>query len=336
MNKPQVTKAILLKDVTDTDTIKWVQSQLTSGGYLAKNDANGLVGQKTIGALREFKEEMLLAYPEAIGASTIDALEKLSPKQQGSEQQGFIPKITKAILLKDVADKNTVQWVQSKLVNGGYLAQSDINGLAGAKTIAALRKFKEDGFLSYPEALGASTIDALQELAPKHEVSEQKGVIPLASGGDAGSKTGKSRTLPVVGLVYENQMIVPDTNITWGEMTRGFTRLPMATNQFGSEEQIVRNMIATAIAFGKVRQKFGSPIGINSAYRPPNLRIGASRSQHKYARALDLRPMNGDYQSLLNAIKAVPEIKGIGIAGPRKGFWHMDIRPIAQRVTFPY
>ncbi|AFY39017.1 Peptidase M15A [[Leptolyngbya] sp. PCC 7376] len=333
MAKPQVTKAILLKDVTDKDTVKWVQSQLASGDYLKTSDVDGLVGPKSIGALREFKEEMLLAYPEAIGAGTIDALAKLSPKPEAGE---FIPKITKAILLKDVTDAETVKWVQSKLVNGAYLSQSDVDGKVGQKTIAALRKFKEEGFLAYPEALGASTIDALDELTPKHQVSEQGQVVQSSSSGSTGPKTGKSRTLPVVGLVYENQMIVPNSNITWGEMTRGFSRLPMSTSQFGSQEQIVRNMMATAKAFGKVRQKFGSPIRITSAYRPPNLKIGASRSQHKYARALDVQPMNGNYQGLLNAIKAVPEIKGVGIAGPRKGFWHMDIRPIARRITFGY
>ena len=332
MPKPKITKAILLKDVTDKETIKWVQSQLASGDYLKTSDVDGLVGPKTIGALREFKEEMLLAYPEAIGAGTIDALAKLSPKSSGE----FTPKITKAILFKDVTDAETIKWVQSKLVNGGYLSDSDVDGKVGPKSIGALRKFKEEGYLSYPEALGASTIDALDELTPKHTVSEQNQVVQYASGGNTGPKTGKSRTLPVVGLVYENEMIVPNSNITWGEMTRGFTRLPMATNQFGSQEQVVRNMMATAKAFGKVRQKFGSPIRITSAYRPPNLRIGASRSQHKYARALDVQPMNGNYQGLLNAIKAVPEIKGIGIAGPRKGFWHMDIRPIARRITFGY
>lgn len=221
------------------------------------------------------------------------------------------PQITKAILLKDVTDKNTIQWVQSQLASGGYLEKGDVDGIVGPKSIGALKAFKEEMRLAYPEAIGAGTIDALAKLSP-------------------------SCTLPVVGLVYEDEMIVPDSHITWGEMTRGFTRLPMGTREFGSQEQIVRNMIATAKAFRKVRQNFGSPIRITSAYRPPNLKIGASRSQHKYARALDIAPMNGDYQGLLRAIQSVPEIKGIGLAGPQKGFWHMDIRPIAQRVSFGY
>lgn len=333
MTKPKLTKAILLKDVTDQVTIKWVQAQLAGGKYLSSSDVDGVVGEKTIAALREFKEELLLSYPEAIGAGTIDALEKLSPTSSATT---YIPQLSNAILLKDVTDPKIIKWVQGKLANGGYLSSSDVDGIVGAKSISALREFKEAGYLAYPEALGRSTIDALDELMPRHEVSEQKEGLSLPMSGNAGSKTGKSYTLPVVGLVYENQMVVPNSNITWGEMTRGFTRVPMATNQFGSKEQVVKNMLATATAFGKVRRNFGSPVRITSAYRPPNLKIGASRSQHKYARALDVAPMNGDYQGLLNAIKAVPEIKGVGIAGPRKGFWHMDIRPIARRITFSY
>ncbi|NEO87062.1 MAG: hypothetical protein F6J87_22800 [Spirulina sp. SIO3F2] len=118
-------------------------------------------------------------------------------------------------------------------------------------------------------------------------------------------------------------------------MTKGLTRLPMSTSDFGSDEQVVKNMIAMAKVFSKVRSKFDSPIGINSAYRPPNLKIGSSRSQHKYARALDVRPLNGDYSKLLDVIKSVPEIKGIGLAGASKGFWHMDIRP-GSRISFRY
>ena len=95
MNKPQVTKAILLKDVTDKNTIQWVQSQLASGRYLEKEDVDGIVGKKSIDALRAFKEEMRLSYPEAIGAGTIDALTKLSPK--GTSQE-FIPKITNSFI----------------------------------------------------------------------------------------------------------------------------------------------------------------------------------------------------------------------------------------------
>jgi len=245
------------------------------------------------------------------------------------------PQLPKAIFLKD-ADAATVRWVQNQLAIAGYLEQNGVDGKVGSKTLAALAEFKEEFYLEYPAAIGPSTIDILENVEPKHPVDDQIEVVATKVNVDAGKKTGKTATLPVVGLVYENEFVFPNTFITWGEMTRGFTRLPVGHRDFGSPEQVVNNMIALAKVFGTVRTKFGSPIGINSAYRPPNLGVGARMSQHKYGRALDVRPMNGDYRKLLEVIQSIPEIKGVGIAGPRRGFWHMDIRPSKSRVSFTY
>lgn len=245
------------------------------------------------------------------------------------------PKLTGAVPLKDFRDVDGVKWIQNQLVMGGYLPAGEVDGAVGPKTLAAFAQFKEEAFLGYPQDLGPSTIEKLATIEPKHKLSEQLDKLPSQLNPDAGKKSGKSVQLPVVGLVYENEMIVPGSNITWGEMTKGLTRLPMSTSDFGSEEQIVKNMLAMAKVFGQVRDKFGSPIGINSAYRPPNLKIGSRRSQHKYARALDVRPLNNNYSKLLDVIKSVPEIRGIGLAGASKGFWHMDIRPTA-RISFRY
>ena len=248
------------------------------------------------------------------------------------------PQLTTGIYLKD-ADAEIVKWIQLQLTEAGYLNADDnnsVDGIVGDKTLAALAAFKNDFQLEYPTAIGPSTIDVLEKAKEDDEDSDRPEVLPSSVNEDAGKKTGKTATLPIVGLVYENDMIVPGSHITWGEMTRGFSRLPMGTNDFGSPEQVVKNMVDLAKVFSKVRAKFGSPIAINSAYRPPNLSIGAAKSQHKFGRALDVRPLNGDYSKLLEAIKAVPEVKGIGLAGPGRGFWHMDIRPSANRINFPY
>ena len=248
------------------------------------------------------------------------------------------PQLTTAILLKD-ADTETIKWVQTQLTEAGYLDgasdASSIDGIVGNKTLSALTAFKKDCYLEHPEAIGQTTIDALANFKEDDEEADRPDVLPSVVNVDAGTKTGRTAKLPRVGLVYENDMVFPGTHITWGEMTKGLTRLPTGTATFGSPEQLVSNMVELAKAFGKVRTKFGSPIAINSGYRPPHLKIGASFSQHKFSRALDVRPLNGNYSKLLEVIKAVPEVKGIGLAGPNKGYWHMDIRP-SQRVLFPY
>jgi Peptidase M15/Putative peptidoglycan binding domain len=244
------------------------------------------------------------------------------------------PQLTEAILLKDVGAAE-VKWVQTQLIVAGYLAKDGVDGAVGDKTLAALAAFKEAFYLEYPAAIGPSTVEILESVEGKHEVEDQPDTLPTTANADAGKKSGKTSTLPNVGLVYENEFVFPDTHITWGEMTRSFTRLPTGTAEFGSPEQVVKNMIELAKVFGVVRTKFGSPLAINSAYRPPTLAIGVSKSQHKFGRGLDVRPLNGDYKVLLEVIRAVPQVKGIGLAGPKKGFWHMDIRP-GTRQSFSY
>ena len=79
INRPQLTTGIDLKDA-DTEIVKWIQAQLAEAGYLnADADANsidGIVGDKTLGALAAFKKDFHLEYPEVIGPTTIDVLEK--------------------------------------------------------------------------------------------------------------------------------------------------------------------------------------------------------------------------------------------------------------------
>ncbi|NJL40012.1 MAG: hypothetical protein HC899_27095 [Leptolyngbyaceae cyanobacterium SM1_4_3] len=231
--------------------------------------------------------------------------------------------ISTAVPLKDV-DQDTAKWVQAQLVTAGYLPADDrdhdgvadnIDGLIGDRTLKAFAEFKQDFYLEYPDLLGASTIDFLANAEPK-QVAEGDNAptaddqtAPTAVNPDAGSKTGASATLPKVGLVYENEFVVPGTYITWGEMTKGLKRIPIASTEFGSAESVVLNMIELATVFGKIRTKFGSPIAVTSGYRPPNLKIGAKQSQHKYGRGLDLRPLNDDFMTLLETIKAVPEVQ---------------------------
>ncbi|PZV15847.1 MAG: hypothetical protein DCF21_11220 [Leptolyngbya sp.] len=244
------------------------------------------------------------------------------------------PQLTAAILLKD-AEVKSIKWVQAQLALADYLDKSGVDGIVGDKTLSALAALKKDFYLEYPEAIGPSTIDLLASVEAKHEVVDQPSNPSSTVNPEAGKKTGKTATLPKVGLIYENEMVFPDTHITWGEMTKALSRLPMGTSEFGSPDQVVNNMIELAKVFGKVRTKFGSPIAINSAYRPPNLAIGVSKSYHKSGRALDVRPLDGNFKKLLEVIQAVPEVKGIGVAGPSRGFWHIDIRS-GQRVSFRY
>jgi hypothetical protein len=244
------------------------------------------------------------------------------------------PKLVQSIELKD-APENILLWVEKQLEVGGFLAADQVNGQYGASTVKAFQAFKEVACLEHPTQLGAYTLDKLALLAPRDKVSEQSLFVPTKILTTTGTKTGVSKILPVVGQVWESEEIVQGSRLTWGEISKGLTRLPAGSATFGSEEQLVQNMIELAKVFRVVRDKFGSPLQISSGYRPHHLPIGASRSQHKFARALDLVPFNRDYKKLLAVMEDTPEVTGIGLGQKAGGFLHLDIRR-GERVIFSY
>jgi hypothetical protein len=226
----------------------------------------------------------------------------------------------------DDLEANIVKWIQSQLKVGGYL-DGDADGICGPKTLDALARFKTENYLEYPRGIGQTTLNLLAQLAAPDQISEQLDGLNQKPMAGAGSKTGASAQLPVVGLVFANEWIGPNTYLTWGEMTKGLTRKPTTAAE-------VENIQQMAKVFGRVRAKFGSAIGITSGFRPAHLRIGVANSQHIPGRAMDFYPLNGNFASLLALMKEEPAIRGIGL-GQAKGFLHGDIRP-ASRVIFRY
>jgi hypothetical protein len=210
----------------------------------------------------------------------------------------------------------------------------EVDGVVGPMTLLAFAEFKQYNHLEFPTGLGVSTAKELLEQKGKEEQAsndEEPGEPKLNPA--AGSRTGKSMTLPNRDIVYENEFIVAGIPLTWGEATKDCTRIPTAN-------EYVENAIHLAKVWGGVREKFGSPIKITSGYRPPNVNssVGGARfSQHLYFRALDMVPLNGDFRKLWEVLKD-SEFNGLGDAvfmGRNKGFFHGDTRP-GSRVIFPY
>jgi hypothetical protein len=221
-----------------------------------------------------------------------------------------------------------ITWVQHQLKRGAYLEKVD--GIVGPATLNALKSFKSDFYLEHPELIGNTTLKALSELDPPDKVTEQATEIILTVNAAAGSRTGRSATLPGAGLVYANQWIRPGIPLTWGEMTKDMTRLP-------TDKTVVANIVNFAAAFGQIRAKFGSPIAITSGYRPKAVNDaigGASKSQHVPGKAADIRPANGEFDKLLAVLKSIDAVGGIGLGEKAGGFLHADTRE--KRVIFPY
>lgn len=210
----------------------------------------------------------------------------------------------------------------------------DVDGIVGPMTKQAFAEFKLDNDLEFPLNLGVTTAKELLKQKDQEETAanDGEGSEPKLNP-DAGSRTGKTMTLPTGEIVYANQYIVAGIPLTWGEATKNCTRVP-------TSKEYVENAVRLAKVWGEVRDKFGSPLYITSGYRPPivnNEVRGARNSQHLYFRALDMQPMNGDFRKLFDVLKA-SSFTGLGDAvfmGRNKGFFHADIRP-GSRVIFSY
>ena len=217
--------------------------------------------------------------------------------------------------------------VQHCLWSSGFYT-GEIDGVVGEATKRAFADFKEAHHLGALGFIGSSTVKLLLETAIAHPISEQLTNVKRNLNPSAGSKTGRSMELPAGGVVWANQFIVKGVPLTWGEVTKGCTRIPR-------ENHLISNALDLARKFGVVREKFGSAITITSGYRPIEVNRaigGASRSQHLHFKALDLIPVNGEVNKLWDICKASTFL-GLGDAR-KKGFIHVDTR--SYRVIFHY
>lgn len=103
------------------------------------------------------------------------------------------------------------------------------------------------------------------------------------------------------------------------------------------DSDIKQNIFNLAKQLDQIREDWGSPILINSWYRPPainNAVGGAANSQHLYGSAVDVRPGN---QKLLQLQKWLDldswKDRALGY-GVKKGFVHLDTR--SGRIRWNY
>lgn len=238
--------------------------------------------------------------------------------------------INKVYRLEDLP-VSTIKEIQECLSHGKYLEPSQVDGIIGPITKKAFADFKEDVWMQDPDIIGKGSVQPLLELKVKRHGTHEASVIPDTSLKLLGTMSGRTMVLPTAEKVFENQYIVKGIPLTWGEATKGCTRIPRKWDE-------VRNAITLAKAFGVVREKFGSPILITSGYRPPRVNSavgGVSNSQHIYFNALDMVPLNRNYRKLWHCLKA-SSFTGLGDAvSSGKGFYHADIRS-GGRIIFGY
>lgn len=130
--------------------------------------------------------------------------------------------------------------------------------------------------------------------------------------------------------------IYAGSNFTWGEATKGGTRIPTQTSFDGiiiPAAQITSNIIKIATELDRIRIQFGNkPITINSWYRDPvsNREVGGVRnSQHLLGWAADIC-IDGFDPNLVAARLADNWAGGLGDS---HSFTHLDLRHLMGRAS---
>jgi peptidoglycan hydrolase-like protein with peptidoglycan-binding domain len=231
----------------------------------------------------------------------------------------------------DEANTELAKEIQ-QLLSEISLYRDKIDGIVGDNTRKALASFKASIWLDSPTLIGASTAKSLLEIAEKHRQSEQAHGSSIVAPVEIGERTGRTLSLPNGITVFQNELIIPGIPLTWGEFTHGC--VPERTPE---SNQVIENILKTTRGFGKIRDAYGSPLTVNSAYRPPsvNRRVGGARfSQHITGLAIDISPIDGNFNKLLQVCRDSDCI-GLG-RGMHRGFIHCDWRNSSSRVVFDY
>ena len=224
--------------------------------------------------------------------------------------------ITEATPLLDCTP-DQIKELQS-LLKQADLYKGEIDGIAGAQTLQALATFKAENYLEYPDVLGPSTIEALKEITGDSHRDEAKDDSPAIV------PAGRSMTLPDGSKVYENQLIPGAHFFTWGEATKGCTRIP-------ESQTVVSNIIRAAKGLEAIREQFnGSAIIVTSWYRPlaVNRAIGgASNSRHIVGDGVDFNVVGMTPRQVQQALDSTHP----GGLGYGKTFTHADWRNYRAR-----
>lgn len=208
-------------------------------------------------------------------------------------------------------NSNTLKELQQMLFELGY--QLRVDGIFGEETREVFYQFKKDYKLTQPDYIGKTTVDLLLKLYKDADLIENEDKHPSQP---------KFTTPRQVSDINWNDFDSPISKwFTVGEVFR-FDSLRVTR-----DETILKRVINLAKELDKIRDEWGSPIGVTSWYRPAyvNRRVGGvANSRHLFGDAVDIYPINGQivgFQAWVD--KSWHGALGYGSA---KGFVHCDCR----------
>jgi hypothetical protein len=133
-----------------------------------------------------------------------------------------------------------------------------------------------------------------------------------------------------IALILSNQLNPPsiDWNDPKAKISKYFTVYEVtkgSSKRIPTDPTIQRNIIDLANKLDKLREAWGSPIGVRSWYRPPTINAavgGHPNSLHISGKAADIYPINKKIYSFQKLVQKNWS-GGIG-KGARRGFVHVD------------
>lgn len=214
------------------------------------------------------------------------------------------------------AHPNIIKAVQEQLIRVGLLSDAP-TGVVTPATKKAFIEFKRLEYLEQPDILGVNTAKALLNATEKHPVPQDSDKI------DSRLKTIR---LVEVGVVSNDQKIYPGSHFTWGEFTKGLTRIP-------DRSSIVKNLVNLARHLDTVRDFLGDrPITLTSVYRPLEINRacgGVSNSRHIFGDAADIIVQGITPREVYQRLDDWHGSKG-GL-GNSSQFTHIDLRGYRAR-----
>lgn len=167
-NGASVSTSKTLRKGDDNDSVKALQKQLISLGYL-KTDATGYFGSATVTAVKAFQKSLGLTADGIAGSKTLTALNNAADGSapvipETSTKTVPTSSVISASSLKKGDEGADVTTLQKQLITLGYL-KTEATGFFGAATKTAVQKFQKDAGLTSDGIAGSKTLSALQSKA---------------------------------------------------------------------------------------------------------------------------------------------------------------------------
>ena len=148
-----------------------LQRKLIARGFLSGN-ADGVCGEKTVAAIRNFQASAGLEADGVAGALTLsrlnDSTETFSSSSSNSNEEDYPVEISRGgyagigSVIKPGMHGEGVVDIQQKLIKHGFLT-GHADGICGARTVAAIKKFQESVGLKPDGVCGLQTYAALED-----------------------------------------------------------------------------------------------------------------------------------------------------------------------------